>query len=454
MSHFRPLIGHILIQVVVVDGPPGTSARFAPGESAAALRDVYSGLGILRQLGQDWARAQPVPVREMFGFSVDSTTVTLSLDPHELEIAPDEVPARRDDVWLPLAARALRTKLSLGTDDLAKQMAELRQKLRRTTVFGLRVADAAVLFLTKYPVHHSAWAVSEGGDYAVVGMSPVTKSERDSKRRRRVVAHELAHLFDAPDEYGLGETGRVMCEASDNVGFFDTRNENCEFIVAPSAGLPAVVNPHQVPCLMNELELIALCPQSPGHLGWVDDDRDGVLDLARPATIQLSTHAARPFTGVVITGNNLWDTRSILFNDVETTAFDLRGANPDLPVNPADPLHVSVSVLVPRVPNGIYTVRVVTRAGPSTGSVDDTFLLVVDDFPQPTGDPVVWGVVPRFGRAGTTVRVVGKGLVGVTSVTFGGVQADMSTFVQSPLIFPDEDTFTIQAPAGPVGTVP
>ena len=81
----------------------------------------------------------------------------------------------------------------------------------------------------------------------------------------RVVAHESGHIFGAPDEYG-------DCSVSANAGHLNIANSNCERL-----------NPTSVDCLMkNNKE--AMCPVTPGHLGWVDRNNNGTLDVLEPET--------------------------------------------------------------------------------------------------------------------------------------------------------------------------
>jgi hypothetical protein len=69
----------------------------------------------------------------------------------------------------------------------------------------------------------------------------------------RVNAHELGHLFGAPDEYndGSGCTSSTVVIAHNGV-----YNGNC-----------VKANPNAIPCVMNANSL-ALCGYTPGHVGW------------------------------------------------------------------------------------------------------------------------------------------------------------------------------------------
>lgn len=78
-----------------------------------------------------------------------------------------------------------------------------------------------------------------------------------------IAAHEVCHLFGAPDEY---EEGASHCNYL--WGYLGVRNGNAEDCPEP-----------QVPCLMDDQYPWQLCDFTPSHLGWRDSDHeDGVLD--------------------------------------------------------------------------------------------------------------------------------------------------------------------------------
>jgi hypothetical protein len=62
----------------------------------------------------------------------------------------------------------------------------------------------------------------------------------------------------------------------------------------------------------------------------------------------------------------------------------------------------------------------------------------------------VFGVAPNTGPPGTNVTILGARLARPTSVTFGGVPADLSNVDEFGGLGEDLD---VPAPAGPTGTV-
>jgi hypothetical protein len=102
---------------------------------------------------------------------------------------------------------------------------------------------AYVVFFTKYPLHHFAYAIHEKVvmEYANGSWGP------DSLNA--VFAHETCHLFGAADEYG-------SCQCDSKHGALKAPNKNC--VTCPGT---------RVACLMESNQL-ALCPHSRLQLGW------------------------------------------------------------------------------------------------------------------------------------------------------------------------------------------
>ncbi len=428
----RPMLGHLTALLVIVDGPPGSSADFPPDEQVVALREAHAALTLLRRLADDWGRTQPVQVRNVLRFSVLHRTVRLGLDPGPLERAPAKL-SDRDLRWMEETLNELR----VPGDAMVKRIDLLRQDLMSRVFFGAAVDDAFPVFITRYPSFHMAHAELRS---VVVSRSPVTPSVVNdpllAPNVDGVIAHEIGHVFGALDEYGFDQNQQPHCRVSDTAGFFDTPNANCAILPGGAA------NPAHVDCLMT-LNTHNLCAATPGHWGWIDRDRDGVADPAAVAVVRMRERAATPGRPLLITGRNVYDTRRVTFGGVPAAST--------LPPNKPD----EIEVVVPEtVPSGITTVSVVTRAGAAAGSFDDTWIVVAPAVPPSAGNgPAVFGTLPRSGPAGTVVRLFGTRLVPVTGITFGGVPADMSAV--DPLgSDPDGESFAIVAPPGPAGTVP
>lgn len=87
----------------------------------------------------------------------------------------------------------------------------------------------------------------------------------------------------------------------------------------------------------------------------------------------------------------------------------------------------TIKAVVPAGATGIVNVSVITRAGASESSFDDTWVFVHTEEPMhDLGRPAVWGVAPSSGSPGDTVKVLGTGFEALRAVEFGGVPADIS----------------------------
>jgi hypothetical protein len=114
-------------------------------------------------------------------------------------------------------------------------------------------------FITKYPVHHFAYALKPRlvMHYANDGWGPDNID--------RLFAHETGHIFGCPDEYASSGCGCVI-----PAGYLGERNGNCESCATPF-----------VPCLM-AANTWAMCSHTPVHFGWRDSDSDGIFDPVDP----------------------------------------------------------------------------------------------------------------------------------------------------------------------------
>ncbi|MFF3305454.1 IPT/TIG domain-containing protein [Streptomyces sp. NPDC001741] len=333
MSNFRPMVGNLLASVIFVEGPPGSSAQLDEAQKNEALLSVLTGCGLLRRLAETWGRAQAPPIRRVCTFTVVWRTVRLTLDPAMLPVGGrfSEV----DEVWLRDATAALN--FSDGT--MPERIEKFRQALFAGTFLGLGIADAFPIFVTNYPCSKPSHAPN--------GMAVIlpwwVASATQSGNLDGLVAHEIGHVFGAPDEYGHCTTGQTA-------GFFGTANTNCAFV----GRSPDVANTAaRERCVMDK-HAHFLCRETPGHWGWRDADHDGVLDLALPATVQVATRTVTPGTLVTINGRNVWDARAVLFGNQRAT----------------EPIQVdnetTIVTTVPPGASGTVTISVLTRAGMST----------------------------------------------------------------------------------------
>jgi hypothetical protein len=384
-------------------------------EKIDALRAVYGGTGVLRRLSEQWGSSQPVPVTGVCGFTVTSRTVTLGRDPAPLAASPPGDPSVRDKIWLEDATAAM----GFPTGSLAERFEAIRRGLFLLTFMGLGTSDAFPLFVTKYPCYHAAHAPES----AAVVMSWPDIAPMYPENLDGVVAHEIGHVFGAPDEY-------KACTPIDPQGFFGEPNGNCAI---GGAAPPAT-------CLMHH-NTHDFCTHTPRHWGWEDANGDGSADLLSPATVSLPDRATTPGRQFIVNGRNVWDARAVFFGSEPTTKPPLI-SNPD-----------SIAVEVPAAADGIVNVSLLTRAGASVSSFDETWVLVAPDRPPSPGPniPMVFGVLPTTAAPGTTVAIFGQHFGIPTSITFGGVPADLSGEPDFPDL--NREKIEVPAPAGPTGPV-
>ncbi len=86
----------------------------------------------------------------------------------------------------------------------------------------------------------------------------------------RVMAHEVGHIFRAPDEYQVGDNGCSEGDCDKGFGYLWRPNASCEACPGEPMG-----------CMMYDNSLW-YCPFSLGHIGWEDLDADGVADALKP----------------------------------------------------------------------------------------------------------------------------------------------------------------------------
>jgi YVTN family beta-propeller protein len=140
-----------------------------------------------------------------------------------------------------------------------------------------------------------------------------------------------------------------------------------------------------------------------------------------PSVIALNPTFGTPFggTSVEITGENFTNATSVTFGGVAVLSFTING----------DESITAIS------PPGTGTVDVVVTSPDGSSKVSDkskfTYIFPI---------PIVARLNPSSGSAGTTVVISGFSFNGVTSVTFGGVQAAFT--------FNSDNTITAIAPPG------
>jgi hypothetical protein len=249
------LVGRVAVRAIVVNGPAGSAAKFSRSELAGIDAINLRATVILSAL----AAAQPTPPR--IRWALHTTVVPVAAPPLPTATTPSLDPALvgpRETPWRDAALQHL-----VGQTGAAGLLA-----LRAASIGG---ADHCIsVFWTRYECSFAAY--SRDRLAMLVMCWPMIARERQGRGIQvapRHLAHEICHLFGAPDEYSpctvLDSTHQV--DAFDGYGDLDFPNFNCES-----------TNPSPADCLMrSNTELI--CPTTAVHLGWVDSNRDGILDV-------------------------------------------------------------------------------------------------------------------------------------------------------------------------------
>lgn len=245
----------VALGIVIVDGPPGSSAAFTDDERLTIAVEISQGFDILYQLSESAA----VPTNPHLLFVAETQRVTLSVDPATIpaptgnaapaEYAPCETP------WRDAALAALG--FPAGAAGVSTYVQTLMSKAWPVAVTP---GSACVVFITKY---NAAWMAYTDPSFLwqVIQFPWVTdksgafvanKQGWGSENIDRVFAHETGHVAGAPDEYF------PVCSATATFGSGQIPNGNCQ----------TVANGNANPCLMFN-NTSAMCQFTPKHWGWV-----------------------------------------------------------------------------------------------------------------------------------------------------------------------------------------
>lgn len=250
------MTGPVAVGIVIVDGPPGSSAAFTDDERLTIATEVSQGFDILYQLSGSAA----VPVNPHVLFLAETQRVTLTTDPASIPAPTSLNPASadyssRETPWRDAALQALG--FPGGTAGVS---AYIQQLLSKAWTVAVTPASAYVVFFTKY---NTAWmGYSPSGLYSVLQFAWVSDKTGNLFLGRqgwgpenidRVFAHETGHVAGAPDEYAQSN-----CNPAATFGPNNVPNGNCQ----TNPTVPAV------DCLMYN-DTSAMCQFTPKHWGWV-----------------------------------------------------------------------------------------------------------------------------------------------------------------------------------------
>ncbi|ANP51568.1 hypothetical protein J2Z21_009046 [Streptomyces griseochromogenes] len=253
------LVGKVAVRVVIVSGPAGTPALFTAAETARVQAITVMALRILG------VQATAMDTRVPLVWDLRFTSVQVTAPPPAPLPDPNShdraVIIAREQPWRDEALQILT-----GQTDAAG--------MRALRADSLGANDHAVIVLwTRY---ECGWVATAVDEFAYCALSWPMFDARTGFRLNSaplVLAHEICHLFGAPDEYSATDsTGvvvpcRLLDDQGEGFGRLDFANINCDHF-----------NPHPEPCLMNSKDNL-LCDTTKAHVGWLDSDRNGVLDV-------------------------------------------------------------------------------------------------------------------------------------------------------------------------------
>ena len=450
MKPLRPLLGRIYVVLVFVDGP-GTAA-VDQSARIEAFSECAAGQGVLGTLGASWGARQNPTITQPVSFALSGRHVQLTRDPRTLPARTGNRPLdweRIDKIWLDDVLTALGVPTG-GTFD--ERMRKVAAGLAVTGWSWLNIDDVVPVFVTNYPTHWFAYADGYRR-YATINVAQTWDEYPNHKHL--VFAHELGHVFGAPDEYEDS-----TCTVAETAGPYDTPNANCAVLTR----VPLVVpNPVSGPCVMNHNAAVA-CRSTESMWGWRDSDRDGYPDLAAEPTITtIEPRAASPRDFVTLVGRNMWDVVEVDFGGGAVTS-DIRYVRLDGAVDTvesADPVqkyHLDrIEVLVPPGVDGMREVSVRARGGWSHSPSTDTWLLVSRPGPGPAPvltEPLVLELSPTSGPIGQELWITGANLARTTGVTISGQPATLKDVLDNTHVLVEVPTTLSPGPADVLVTTP
>lgn len=247
------MIGRIAAHVIFINGPTA-ALTFTTTETRKIQAQIVESLSILSRLASTNA---PVPKIE-FSLGLESVTVTVPDGFSRIVGKPTSADYEsREAPWRDAALSTLGH--AAGTPGLLD--------LRNAAMGG---ADHGfTIWMTKYELAHVAYSNASSARIAVA--YPWLLATPVANFLDRVIAHEIGHIFKAPDEYDAPCT--LLKIDGSGYGQLDFPNLNCETV------LKALVPPKTAEaCLMNR-NTDVICSATRAHWGWIDSDGDGKFDV-------------------------------------------------------------------------------------------------------------------------------------------------------------------------------
>ncbi len=229
-SPYSPTMrGKIAVALVVASGPRNSGLAFTTKEYNQVVSEIMIGLDF-------WE--DKAPPNAGLSFALYDWGPTISTQNGR----PGCYDASCHDVF------AIPALLTLGYSSI--------DELAQTVKSGARAVGAYIAFVTKYRLHHFAYAHTGGGPLYM----QYSNGPWGPDRLAQVFAHESGHVFNAPDEYT-----NCQCNERYGKGMCTERNTNC--IGNDGTAVCTKLSNHQ-DCIMDTTTLTNVCSYTKKHIGW------------------------------------------------------------------------------------------------------------------------------------------------------------------------------------------
>jgi hypothetical protein len=325
----KELVGVITVSVLFAEAAGGTR-QFTADELHLAIAAVIKAKKQLGLLAKKYSPGRKNPC--LFNNTFTEVYITPPPEPMTEPTDTQNDPAKQSqetadlqDKWLPavvtaqLQAVGAKLDTTAGAPDPVAQYCNALLGIPASPIMFMP-RRAIVLLITKFPAGWMAYSSAIAGNSAVFQydwlLSTTNFKATGAKgwgadNLDRVVEHEMGHLFGGMDEYGTCDIGAAS-------GPDNGANTNCINLATGGS------NTHSVDCLMKNDVRNTLCRYTPSHFGWLDDDKDGIIDAARPQPKSLSAMAGKAGDKILVTGQFLGDTVWVTFVGVGPAGFTLK----------------------------------------------------------------------------------------------------------------------------------